>query len=414
MTKLTDRTVTRLACPPDQQDVIFWDDELPNFGLRCYRSGNRVYLIQYRANGGGRRAPTRRFKLGDATTLDPKEARRLAKAKLGLVAAGGDPAAERDEERRKERAQLDKALDRYEADLKRRGVVGTGHTMSVLRRGLAGLGPDVADLTRTDLMERVEKLEKDGKVGAAAALRTRSAGFLNWAANAGLIPANPLAGLRRTRATRQQRTAQVGRALTDAEIKTLWLACDKARAPFGDYLRFLLLTGQRRLETAMMRWADLDLEAEAGARWTIPAATTKNGVEHLVPLPDAARAIVERQSKLKGCEYVFAGRAGQPLTGWSKRIIPVHNATLAAKVSAWTIHDLRRTFRSGLTRLGVGKDIAELMLNHRRADLLERYDRETRWSERKAAAMRWAEHVTGLVTAPDRSNVVVLPHQARG
>jgi integrase len=409
LAKLTDRTISRLSCPPDQADVIHWDDELPNFGLRCYRSGNRVYLIQYRANGGGRRAPTRRFKIGDAAALDPKEARRLAKAKLGLVASGGDPAAERDEERRRERAQLEAALDRYEADLKRRGVVGAGHTMSILRRGLAGLGPDIAGLTRVDLMDRVEKLEKAGKTGAAASLRTRASGFLNWAANAGLTAANPLAGMRRTRATRSQRVAQVGRALTDPEIKALWAACDKASAPFGDYLRLLLLTGQRRLETAMMRWTDLDLEAEAGPRWIIPAGTSKNGVEHVVPLPDAARAIIERQPRVKACEFVFGGRGGRPVTGWSKRIIPVHKATLAAKMPDWTIHDLRRTFRSGLTRLGVAKDIAELMLNHRRADLLERYDREMRWTERKAAAMRWAEHVSGLLgAAPERGKLIPM------
>ena len=65
--------------------------------------------MKYRA-GGGRAAPTRRMTLGAVGKLTPDEARRLAKATLGAVAHGADPAAERGAERRgatlKELAEL--------------------------------------------------------------------------------------------------------------------------------------------------------------------------------------------------------------------------------------------------------------------------------------------------------------------
>jgi integrase len=68
-------------------------------------------------------------------------------------------------------------------------------------------------------------------------------------------------------------------------------------------------------------------------------------------------------------------------------------ALKAAASVKFTPHDCRRTFRSGLSRLGVEADIAELMLNHTRADLIERYDFEKRLEERQKANELWANHI---------------------
>jgi integrase len=131
----------------------------------------------------------------------------------------------------------------------------------------------------------------------------------------------------------------------------------------------------------------------------------------VVPLPDAAIAIIQLQPRRLGVDFVFAGRTGKPMSGWSQRMRDMRTAAEAEgqPVPSFTLHDCRRTFRSGLSRLGVDSDLAEMMLNHARADLIERYDREPRAAERAAAAARWAEHVAGVVgTAPDRGNVVAL------
>jgi integrase len=159
----------------------------------------------------------------------------------------------------------------------------------------------------------------------------------------------------------------------------------------------LLLTGQRRTETALMRWPDLDLDAGV---WTIPADVTKSGREHRVPLAREVVALLAGMPRLAGSSLVFPGRNGKAISGWSKRLAPVMVATAAAGMRPWSLHDCRRTFRTGLGRLGVAPHIAELLVNHALSDELAAiYDRGEYQQQRVEAAGRWATHVRGLVEA---------------
>ncbi len=67
---------------------------LPGFGLKITPAARKVYLVQYRL--GGRKGRTRRVTIGQHGELTPTAARTEAKRLLGEVAAGRDPAAERD------------------------------------------------------------------------------------------------------------------------------------------------------------------------------------------------------------------------------------------------------------------------------------------------------------------------------
>jgi integrase len=105
-------------------------------------------------------------------------------------------------------------------------------------------------------------------------------------------------------------------------------------------------------------------------------------------------------------KLVFPGRGGGVMSGWEKRVAPVREASGLAH---WTLHDLRRTFRSGLSALGIDYAVRELMLNHLvGGDLDQRYDRDPRWHGRIEAAERWAQHVLGVMGAQAGANVVPL------
>ena len=90
---LTKRSVDGLE--PSAKPWIAWDNRLTGFGVRIQPSGTKSFLVNYRANGGGRRAANKRVVIGRFGRIAPDQARRRAQELLGHVAAGDDPAAER-------------------------------------------------------------------------------------------------------------------------------------------------------------------------------------------------------------------------------------------------------------------------------------------------------------------------------
>src|SRR5208282_4451772 len=123
----------------------------------------------------------------------------------------------------------------------------------------------------------------------------------------------------------------------------------------------LMLTGARRNEVASMQWAELVLENKL---WTLPASRTKNKRPHELPLSDASVKILESLPR-KG-NFVFSTTGRSPISGFSKiksrldKVISHSHETLPA----WHLHDLRRSFASGLARLGVELHVIERCLNH--------------------------------------------------
>ena len=92
--KLTKPSIERLALPPGKREAIFFDDDVPGFGLRLRAGGSRTFIVQYAL--GGRQ---RRMTIGAAKVLDAPKARQTARNLLAKVRLGHDPAADRAEAR---------------------------------------------------------------------------------------------------------------------------------------------------------------------------------------------------------------------------------------------------------------------------------------------------------------------------
>src|SRR6185295_3114314 len=86
------------------------DSALAGFGVRVTQAGVRTYFVQYR----DKRGRTRRLTIGKHGVVTTEEARRLALRALGDVTRGGNPAAERKDERtRTQGATVGDVLKRY-------------------------------------------------------------------------------------------------------------------------------------------------------------------------------------------------------------------------------------------------------------------------------------------------------------
>ncbi|WP_424360983.1 tyrosine-type recombinase/integrase [Methylocystis parvus] len=388
--RLTDAIVKAATLPPGKAEAVLWDSEVTGFGLRL-RPQSKSYILSYRPAGAGRSSNMKRLKLGTpATIASASEARKLALVALGRILSGADPAAERAEQKRRLKSRVSDLLERYHGELERRGYVNRKTVLSGLRARLAPhLNRDIRDVTGADLAAVIEALEKDGKGGAAEDFRSRCRAFLSWCVvKAKIIEASPLAGFRRERATRADRVAkaQHGRALSDGELASVWKAADPATT-FGRLIRFLILTGCRRGEAAGLTWAMVDREARV---IRLPAAFVKQGRGHLVPIAPALTAVFEACQEDARSDLVFPSpKTGEQISGWSKILV---KTTKAAGVD-FSLHDLRRTFRTGLSRLGVDDDTAEIALGRARTNLEAIYNRDDALTALREAFELWAAHV---------------------
>jgi integrase len=211
-----------------------------------------------------------------------------------------------------------------------------------------------------------------------------------------VLTVNPLAGHRKERSTRADRVlkSEHGRALTDAELARVWLAADPSTVN-GRLLRFWILTGCRRGEGAGLTWKMCNLEDKV---LELPAVFVKQGRGHKVPVASALASILAANPVDARSDLVFASpRTGGLISGWTQITDRINKA---ADVN-FHIHDLRRTFRTGLSRLGIDTETAELALGHARTDLVQIYNRDDGATVIRKAFEAWASHVEKIVLAEE-------------
>ncbi len=237
---------------------------------------------------------------------------------------------------------------------------------------------------------------RDGAGAAAFLYRTVSA-FLNFAEVHGWIPLPLLP--RKGAGLIAPPPAERTRVLTDAELVAVWKAADREPPKLRAFVRLLILTAARETEVADIAAGELDLEA---GRWSLPGERTKNGIGYALPLGPLALAELRAvwPEDPPAPDHRLLGRvAGSGFRGFGRLKIRMDRA---AKVTGWRWHDLRRTARTGMTRLGVPRDHAEAAINHvsGRTKLERTYDRHDYAPEVLAGLTRWQEHVAYLVRAP--------------
>jgi integrase len=430
-TPLTKTKIEKTELSSGTRQRMLWDTVVSGFGVRCLPGGSRTFVFRYRPAGGGRSVNPRLLRLGSFPSISLDDARAAARIHAGNVAKGLDPARQRAEERRRDRATLGKLLagdGPYELHLKERGLVNIKTALSSLRRGLkAHMATDVAALSRNDIVTAIGELTKIGKRGAATDLRKFSRTFCEWTVEQGLAKFNPLAGLRTPSRTRLQRLRDAedkGKALTDAELVAVWRAAqaiqdrsqrgERITGSFGGLVQLALLTGMRRGELSQLQRDRHILTGERaidnrgidGERIHLPKAITKTAADHDIPLTPLMRAVIAAQPRVSS-QLLFPSRiTGGRLKGWTKMVAALKDLS-GVDVK---LHDLRRTVRTLMSRLGEAEDIAELAIGHQRTDLVARYNKDKAWQARVAAFEKVSAHISALLaeTADDRGNVVPM------
>ena len=175
--------------------------------------------------------------------------------------------------------------------------------------------------------------------------------------------------------------------LTQDELRKLLPALT---GQFGDVVRLLLLTGQRRNEIGKLKRSGTD--AKRGMIVPSPART-KNKRQHELPLSTQALAILARQPRRNSSAFVFGSTQSQGWSNWSRAKAELDQR---ASIADWRLHDLRRTCATEMAELGVQPHIIEAVLNHvsgNKAGVAGIYNRAKCADEMCSALQKCADHL---------------------
>jgi integrase len=256
----------------------------------------------------------------------------------------------------------------------------------------------IGAIKRNAVIELLDKIE-DGKLfhpenkepirgGATMAHSTLAIirAIMNWHAVRDEDYRSPIVrGMGRIKPRKRKRE----RVLNDDELRAVWKTAEsRGGDPFAALVRFLLLTAARRSEGAGLSWEEID---DAG--WTLPARRNKVKLDLVRPLSADARDLLEARPRIKGCPYAFT-YGKKPLATFSQSKDEFDEA---CGVSGWTLHDLRRTARTLMSRAGVNPDHAERCLGHVMPGIRDNYDRHEFYEEKRQAFDALAAQIERIV-----------------
>jgi integrase len=346
-------------------DSYLWDRELHGFGLKVTPAGSKVYLVQYQL--GGRKGRTRRLTIGRHGEITPTFARTEAKRLLGEIAAGRDPACERD--KTKASKSLATVLEQFMAEHVRsklkastaREYERTARIYIVPRIGRRPCG----EVTRQDVARLHHELARTPyQANRTLALLSK---FFGWAERHGLRPdgSNPCRHVEKYREGRRERflsqaeLARLGDALREAERNqscSPWVIAA---------IRLLAFTGARRSEILTLRWEHVSEEHQC-----LMLPDSKTG-RKAIRLNAPVLALLQAVPRLEGNPYVICGeKAGKHLVNLEK---PWRRIRKAAKLENVRLHDLRHSFASVAASGGQSLVVIGKMLGHSQPATTARY-----------------------------------------
>jgi integrase len=375
-------------------------------------TGRKSYAVRYRFDGR-----SRKLTLPRGITL--AAARKAAAHALHEVEQGRDPGSAKLEAKEAQRVAAANTFRAIaEQYLEREAKKKEGERLRSLewRRTLLQrlvyptLGDQpISTIKRKAIIELLDKIE-DGKLinakgpikgGATMAHSTLAVirKILNWYAIRDEDYVVPIVrGMARIKPDERARS----RVLTDDELRRVWRTAEERSDPFAAMIRFMLLTACRRSEAAALTWDEI-VEDDIGPCWLLPAARNKVKVDLIRPLSEAAQAILEAQGQIGDCAYVFTyGRKALAAFSQCK-----DEFDEASGVTGWTLHDLRRTARTLMSRAGVISDHAEQCLGHLLSGVRKTYNRDDFKPQKKAAFDALAALIERIVSPP-KGNVRAL------
>jgi integrase len=376
--------------------------------LRVYRKRSgftRTWLLRFKFRGEETRIVLGHF---PDTTLDA--ARALARKYRGAAAQGIDPRRARPK-RRQAPALLATAgpiaeytIEHLAHEFMERHIRPKRKRPEYVRRILdhdvlpVWAGRDARSIEPHEVIELLDKVVDRGAPVQANRVASILTQLFKFGIHRRIVPTSPVQLLYRPGGKEKPRD----RALSDEELGA-FLRDPKEATRFerlSHVLMILLLTGQRRGELALARWAEIDFKKK---QWLIPAENSKTGKAHVVPLTEwAVREFETLKALAKGSRFVVPSDEGDAAINpklITRGVARCQERMKKLGIARFSAHDLRRTVRTGLARLKIAPHIAERVLNHAQERIPGTYDVHDYLEEKREALEKWATRLEQLRAA---------------
>lgn len=335
---------------------IYWDGEIPGFGIRVYPNGAKSFILDYRLKGVKKRKV-----LGKWPATPLKVVREIARQKSTVARAGIDPYKKGGNNTPPFSTVAQEYLDRW---ARKKNKPKTVHESELRLKAkiLPAFGTrQIGDIKRDEIIRFFEMVtRKNGPYEANRCLVLIQKIYecaLAWERlPEGSI--NPAARIDRN----QERPRNEN--LSPDDLSRLLAAIEGEDVYVRVGIRLFLLTGLRKMELLTRRWSDIDRENKI-----LRLSDTKAGRPFYLPLSEQALACFEELPKVS--EWIFPSKInGSHLPDFPRKPWARIKKKLGIEI---TIHGLRHTAASWLAAGGVSLKLIGGLLNQSTASITDRY-----------------------------------------
>lgn len=426
-TAMNEHTLKRLKYDPAKGRVEFLDPPMPGhgtFGVRVNKTCKSFILLYSFHNH------PRRLTLGTYPDLSLAEARAKAAQAVELLRQGVDPGQKKIVELVEYRTSptFEEAVVSYLEWAEKNKKSWREDERMLRTEFVPHLGrTKIGDVRRKQVMALLDEKARTAPVQANRMLAVIRKMF-NFCVEREILAATPLVQIKKV-----AKESPRERSLNRHEL--VWFLHQLAGASLSQNTRFSLLLSlmlaQRSGRIVAMRWVDFDLEERI---WDRSGKFEKNNNPIAIPLSDDVLTILnylrERQiQKVTAADparwagsktlpspghYVFPGRwPAKPQTqpslnramrrfydDYVKDSARVEEESLLRVADGYprpTVHDLRRTATTHMSKQGLGKDVRSRILNHKDLSVDAIYDRYSYFEEKDEALQGWHTYLKGLL-----------------
>jgi len=367
--KFTDKYIQSLKPEPADLPVRYYRREAHGFAIRVQPSGLRTWFFIYTFNG-----IRKHMNLGNYPAITQSVARQKYQEAHSLMGQGIDP---QEHYKAITEAKGKDANDTFGYFAKEYIEWSErNHSTAWHKTVKMSLNNDVIPLWKNTLITSIKRKDAikliepitERAPGQARNVHRITRAVFEHAIDRDCEMVNPF--LKLSKALPNLKPVTKDRVLTSKELSTAWKAID---AGTGDErtkaaLKLILVTAQRPIEVTSMHRDQIE-----GNWWTLQSKDVKNRVTHRVYLSSTALELIGDNEGFIFPSYKI---------GENKEPRPIVRQTLSQMVSGhkyfglptWTPHDLRRTARTIMARIGIQEAHAEAILNHKKQGVVKVYN----------------------------------------